>query len=201
MDEITMRPIGRVERSGDSTWLQVDEVWRPALLGLDGYSHLIVIWCFDQQSRRFSQGPKELQLERESGPSGCLPPGPRTAPIPLPCRWSGSWGWISRQAGWRSTALKPSTVRPCWTSRGIPLKSTVYPMQWLPTGAARDMAANMAPHAGRAPRTDEPAPSDCVPKRKNASAWQKPAEAFFVAETKNQERRRLEARAESSRAP
>lgn len=70
MDEITMRPIGRVERSGDSTWLQVDEVWRPALLGLDGYSHLIVIWCFDQQSRRFSQGPKELQLERESGSIG-----------------------------------------------------------------------------------------------------------------------------------
>lgn len=70
MDEITTRPIGRVERSGDSIWLQVDEVWRPALLGLDGYSHLIVIWCFDQQSRRFSQGPKELQLERESGPIG-----------------------------------------------------------------------------------------------------------------------------------
>ena len=170
MDEITTRPIGRVERSGDSTWLQVDEVWRPALLGLDGYSHLIVIWCFDQQSRRFSQGPKELQLERESGSIGLFA--------------TRTWGWISRQAGWRSTALKPSTVRPCWTSRGIPLKSTVYPMQWLPTGAARDMAANAAPHAGRAPRTDEPAPSDCLPKRKNASAWQKPAEAFLLRKRK-----------------
>lgn len=41
-------PIGYVRRDQEGgTWLEIDEAWRPALRGLDGYSHLNLIFWFD----------------------------------------------------------------------------------------------------------------------------------------------------------
>ena len=41
-----LRPIGRVDASGNPMSLQIDETFRPALEGLAGFSHTVVVfWC------------------------------------------------------------------------------------------------------------------------------------------------------------
>jgi len=43
-----VRPIGRVQKSGNRTRIVLDEKYQPGLLGLDGYSHAYVFWWFDR---------------------------------------------------------------------------------------------------------------------------------------------------------
>jgi tRNA-Thr(GGU) m(6)t(6)A37 methyltransferase TsaA len=45
--EFTLRPIGLVEKDGERTTLVLDDDAAPALLGLDGFSHVWVFWWFD----------------------------------------------------------------------------------------------------------------------------------------------------------
>ena len=40
----TLSPIGRVEADETGFMLIIDEPYRPALAGLDGFSHLVVLW-------------------------------------------------------------------------------------------------------------------------------------------------------------
>lgn len=42
--EMILKPIGAIRRSDDDVWLAVDEPYRPALLELDRFSHIIVLW-------------------------------------------------------------------------------------------------------------------------------------------------------------
>lgn len=42
--EFTLRPIGHVRVRDGVTTLEVDEAYRPALTGLDGFSHINVLW-------------------------------------------------------------------------------------------------------------------------------------------------------------
>jgi tRNA-Thr(GGU) m(6)t(6)A37 methyltransferase TsaA len=44
----TVRPIGRIERDGERTLVVLDKKYEPGLLGLEGFSHLQVIWWFDK---------------------------------------------------------------------------------------------------------------------------------------------------------
>jgi tRNA (adenine37-N6)-methyltransferase len=46
--EFTMRPIGHVKKSDDRTWIVLDKQYQPGLLGLEGFSHIHVIWWFDK---------------------------------------------------------------------------------------------------------------------------------------------------------
>ncbi|MCL4202142.1 MAG: tRNA (N6-threonylcarbamoyladenosine(37)-N6)-methyltransferase TrmO [Pirellulaceae bacterium] len=46
--EFKVRPIGHVKKSEDRTWIVLDKQYAPGLLGLDGFSHIHVIWWFDQ---------------------------------------------------------------------------------------------------------------------------------------------------------
>jgi len=43
----TLRPIGTVKKQDGKTTLAINEAFRPALLGLDGFSHVIVFYWFD----------------------------------------------------------------------------------------------------------------------------------------------------------
>lgn len=43
-----IRPVGRIERKGESTHLRIFDPYHDALLGLDGYSHIFVLYWFDQ---------------------------------------------------------------------------------------------------------------------------------------------------------
>jgi tRNA-Thr(GGU) m(6)t(6)A37 methyltransferase TsaA len=46
--EFKMRPIGHVKKSKDSTMIVLDKKYQPGLLGVDGYSHIYMIWWFDK---------------------------------------------------------------------------------------------------------------------------------------------------------
>lgn len=41
-------PIGKVRRDRDGIYLQIDEPYRAALEGLNGFSHAQILWWFDQ---------------------------------------------------------------------------------------------------------------------------------------------------------
>lgn len=43
-----LHPIGEVSRDTDGIYLQIDEPYRPALEGLNGFSHAQILWWFDQ---------------------------------------------------------------------------------------------------------------------------------------------------------
>jgi tRNA (adenine37-N6)-methyltransferase len=44
----TVRPIGHVQTAGGRTLIVLDKKYQPGLLGLDGFSHVQVIWWFDK---------------------------------------------------------------------------------------------------------------------------------------------------------
>ena len=44
----SVHQIGQVKKSGDRTVIVLDKKYQPALLGLDGYSHLYLFWWFDR---------------------------------------------------------------------------------------------------------------------------------------------------------
>ena len=46
--EFKVRPIGRVQKSGDRTLIVLEKKCEPGLLGLDQWSHVQVIWWFDK---------------------------------------------------------------------------------------------------------------------------------------------------------
>lgn len=62
MKQVEMQPIGVVRIDGDSTRIELDPRYAPALLELDGFSHLNVFWYFDgfdePQFRSLLQTPK-----------------------------------------------------------------------------------------------------------------------------------------------
>ncbi len=43
-----MRIIGRVKEEGGGFWLEIDKEYRRGLLGLEEFSHIILIWGFDK---------------------------------------------------------------------------------------------------------------------------------------------------------
>lgn len=43
-----VRPIGHVEKAESCTRIVLDAKYEPGLLGLDGYSHLLMFWWFDK---------------------------------------------------------------------------------------------------------------------------------------------------------
>lgn len=45
---LQLQPIGRIVVSEEEAALAIDEPYREALLGLDGFSHVNVLWWFDQ---------------------------------------------------------------------------------------------------------------------------------------------------------
>ena len=46
--EFRVSPIGRVQKSEGRTFIVVDKKYRPGLLGLDGFSHMYMLWWFDR---------------------------------------------------------------------------------------------------------------------------------------------------------
>ena len=48
MQSFTLYPIGRVKSDGERSALQLDAAYIPGLDGLEGFSHLVVLWWFDR---------------------------------------------------------------------------------------------------------------------------------------------------------
>jgi tRNA (adenine37-N6)-methyltransferase len=53
---ISMTPVGVVKKQGKRTWLEIEPEYGPALAGLQGFSHLWVIYWFHENDR-----PEERQ--------------------------------------------------------------------------------------------------------------------------------------------
>ncbi len=49
--DFKMRPIGHVQKTEDRTVIVLEKEYEPGLLGLDGFSHIYVVWWFSQCSR------------------------------------------------------------------------------------------------------------------------------------------------------
>ena len=60
MSDLILHPIGTVIREGERTFLRVEEAFRPGLRGLEGYSHLLILWWFGRQP------PAAQRLQRPS---------------------------------------------------------------------------------------------------------------------------------------
>lgn len=46
--EFKMRPIGHVKKSEDRTLIVLDKKYQPGLLGVEGFTHIYMIWWFDK---------------------------------------------------------------------------------------------------------------------------------------------------------
>jgi tRNA-Thr(GGU) m(6)t(6)A37 methyltransferase TsaA len=69
-EQITLRPIGYAGRDKDGPIIAISEPFRSGLTGLDGYSHLMVIWYANQADadeaaglilqKPYSRGPERI---------------------------------------------------------------------------------------------------------------------------------------------
>jgi tRNA-Thr(GGU) m(6)t(6)A37 methyltransferase TsaA len=74
-----VHPVGQVEREGKSVHLRIFDQYRGALLGLDGYSHIFVLYWFDRndtlEKRRILRvHPKGSQANPLTGVFACRAP-------------------------------------------------------------------------------------------------------------------------------
>jgi tRNA-Thr(GGU) m(6)t(6)A37 methyltransferase TsaA len=63
----TPRPVGRVRRSDGRVRLEIEEPFRPALLGLGGFSHAIVLWSFDRFTSDYHRATLQADLPYAPG--------------------------------------------------------------------------------------------------------------------------------------
>jgi tRNA-Thr(GGU) m(6)t(6)A37 methyltransferase TsaA len=47
-EHFTVQPVGAVRRQGDRSWIEIYEAYRDALLGLEGFSHIYVLYWFHE---------------------------------------------------------------------------------------------------------------------------------------------------------
>ena len=48
VSQYTVHPVGIVRRDGNDIWIQIDEPYQDALLGLEGFSHILVLYWFHE---------------------------------------------------------------------------------------------------------------------------------------------------------
>ena len=86
MSRLEVHPIGRIEESEDGTRIVLDSEYGPALRGLEGYSHVQVVWWFDRvevtgsliERKPYAKGPDELGVFATRSPM-------RPNPIAVSC--------------------------------------------------------------------------------------------------------------------
>ncbi len=87
-----LRPIGRIEISGDTACLRIDEPFRPALEGLAEFGHVVVLfWCHLTDTdelrglltceRPYTKGPESLGVFATRSPARPNPIG--ITPVPI----------------------------------------------------------------------------------------------------------------------
>lgn len=48
MEQYTLNPIGKVRSENGDYWLEIDEPYRQALVGLEGFGHVASLWWFSE---------------------------------------------------------------------------------------------------------------------------------------------------------
>jgi hypothetical protein len=115
---VTFDPIGTIRKENGRSYIAFDKKYVDAMLGLDAFSHILVIWWFNlydsTESRNYfvldkpyQKGPDKLGVFATRSP---IRPNPSQS---QPADWSE---WIRRNAGWKSPIRTPKTERPFWIS-------------------------------------------------------------------------------------
>ena len=68
--EFKVRPIGHVKKADDRTLIVLDKQYQPGLLGLEGFSHIMVFWWFDKNDT--PEGRSVLQVHPKGNPQNPL---------------------------------------------------------------------------------------------------------------------------------
>lgn len=68
--EFKVWPIGYVKKADDHTLIVLDKQYQPGLLGLEGFSHIMVFWWFDNNDT--PEGRSVLQVHPRGNPQNPL---------------------------------------------------------------------------------------------------------------------------------
>jgi len=68
--EFKVHPIGHVKKADDRMLIVLDKQYQPGLLGLDGFSHVLVFWWFDKNDT--PEGRSVLQVHPKGNPQNPL---------------------------------------------------------------------------------------------------------------------------------
>lgn len=60
-------PLGRVIQTGSKTWVEIDPAFAPALLGIEDFSHLVILYWFDRNDT--TEKRRILQVHPRSDPA------------------------------------------------------------------------------------------------------------------------------------
>ena len=63
-------PVGVVRKTGDAVWLEIHEPYRDAMLGLEGFSHVMVFFWFHENDN--SEGRSVLRVHPRKDPANPL---------------------------------------------------------------------------------------------------------------------------------
>ena len=66
----SLKPVGIVRKGDERTWIEIFDEYGDALLGLDGFSHIYVIYWFDQNDSEDKR--KTLQVHPRKDPANPL---------------------------------------------------------------------------------------------------------------------------------
>lgn len=66
-DLLTLHPVGTVRREGDSVWIDIDAPYRKALMELDQFSHIIVMWWASGHDNEESRAILQTELPYAPG--------------------------------------------------------------------------------------------------------------------------------------
>jgi len=69
-DSFSLHPIGVVKKSDKGVWIEIYDEYRDALLGLDGFSHIYVLYWFHQNDNPDNR--KILQVHPRKDPANPL---------------------------------------------------------------------------------------------------------------------------------
>ena len=60
-----VRPIGRVRKEDGRVWIDIEDVYREAMLGLSGFSHIHVLYWFHENDNRQSRSMMQVRPRRD----------------------------------------------------------------------------------------------------------------------------------------
>ena len=122
IDEINLRDVGIIENDGRKFSIKIHKKYIPGLLGLKGYSHLLVIWCFHKSENNiftekillekpYKKGPEQIGVFATRSPDR---PNPLAVSVPQVKSIDFEKGiinfwWIDADSGTPVLDIKPYT--------------------------------------------------------------------------------------------
>ena len=64
---LDLTPVGVVRKSADKVWIEIYDEYRDALLGLDGFSHIYVLYWFHQNDTAENRKTLQVHPRKDAG--------------------------------------------------------------------------------------------------------------------------------------